>query len=169
MQVLPDPAKVVEYLGLGQPARQADEQGYVVGGLHFEPLAHLAVGHVSAQKRETYSQFFCPLGKLSGQGLVGVQVGCNNLHPLHEFGQASSDGLQGTKEIVGKAARSSEYANLPSRLQARLQFGFVLPRRRSHASRRRSALHRGRAVLERRTGRSAPATPHGTTWPAGNG
>src|ERR671921_82593 len=127
-QVLPDPAKVVEYLGLGQPARQADEQGYVVGCLHFKPPAHLAVGHVSAQKRETYSEFFCPLGKLSGQGLVGVQVGCNNLHPVHEFGHASSDGLQGTKEIIGKAARSSEDANLPSRLQARLQFGFDLPR-----------------------------------------
>src|SRR5918912_826373 len=43
-QVLPNPAKVVEHLGLGQPARKADEKHHNVGSLLFESAAHLAVG-----------------------------------------------------------------------------------------------------------------------------
>src|SRR5918997_219618 len=84
-QVLSDPAKVIERLGLGQPARQADEQSHVVGRLLFEPPPHLAVGHVSAQKPETYSEPFGPPGELSCQGTVRVQVGGHDLNPVRQF------------------------------------------------------------------------------------
>src|SRR5919205_57097 len=56
-QVCPDPAQVVERLGLGQPGREADEQGNIVWRPLFEPPAHRVVRHVSAQELEPYSEF----------------------------------------------------------------------------------------------------------------
>jgi|SRR5215216_1107519 len=41
-----------------------------------------------------------------GQGGVRVQVGCHNLHLIHDFGPSRGYRLQGRKEIIVKAARS---------------------------------------------------------------